>query len=66
MSAPGHTAGVDYEYRAVEIPRDATREQTRELLLIHADFGDWELHAHALYPGGKRRVTVRRRLRPTG
>jgi hypothetical protein len=56
---------VDYEYRAVELPRDATREQTRELLLIHADFGDWELHGHTIYPGGRRRVTVRRRRRAT-
>lgn len=54
---------VDYEYRAVELPRDATREQTRELLLIHADFGEWELHQHAVYPGGHRKVTVRRRVR---
>lgn len=57
---------MEYEYRAVALPRDATREQTRELLLIHADFGDWELHEHALYPGGVRRVTVRRRLRHAG
>lgn len=56
---------MEYEYRAVELPRDATREQTRELLAIHADFGDWELHAHALYPGGARTVTVRRSIRPT-
>lgn len=56
---------MEYEYRAVELPRDATREQTRELLAIHADFGDWELHEHALYPGGARTVTVRRRIRPT-
>lgn len=57
---------MEYEYRAVELPRDATREQTSELLLIHADFGDWELHEHALYPGGVRRVTVRRRIRHAG
>lgn len=54
-----------WEYRAVEIPRDATREQTRELLLIHADFGGWELHQHTLYPHGGRRVTVRRRASRT-
>ena len=52
-----------YEYRAVTIPRDATREQTRDLLAIHAEYGDWELARHAIYPDGRRKVTVRRRLR---
>lgn len=50
-----------YEYRQVELPRDASREQTRELLSIHADFGGWELDAHVIYEGGRRSVTVRRR-----
>ena len=54
---------MPYEYRAVTIPRDATQEQTRDVLAIHAEYGDWELTRHAIYPDGKRRVTVRRRLR---
>ena len=56
---------AEYEYRAVTVPRDATREQTKELLAIHAEYGDWELARHSLYADGRRRVTVRRRLRPT-
>ena len=52
-----------YEYRAVTVPRDADSDQTRELLSIHAEYGDWELARHALYADGRRRVTVRRRLR---
>ncbi|MDX6225508.1 MAG: hypothetical protein QOE64_1884 [Frankiales bacterium] len=60
-----HTCGVpDYEYRAVRVPRDASREQTRDLLTIHAEYGDWELARHAIWPDGRRNVTVRRRLRP--
>ena len=59
-----HDGQVPYEYRAVTIPRDATREQTRDMLAIHAEYGDWELTRHAIYADGKRRVTVRRRLRP--
>ncbi len=55
---------VPYEYRAVTIPRHATREQARDMLAIHAEYGDWELTRHAIYADGKRRVTVRRRLRP--
>lgn len=51
-----------YEYRAVEVPRGATREQTRELLLIHAEFGEWELARHVVWPDGRRRVEVRRRV----
>jgi hypothetical protein len=33
------------------------------MLAIHAEFGDWELSGHRIYPGGKRSVTVRRRVR---
>ena len=59
-----HHGRVQYEYRAVTIPRHATREQARDMLAIHAEYGDWELTRHAIYADGKRRVTVRRRLRP--
>ena len=47
----------------VTIPRDADSQQTSELLAIHAEYGDWELARHAVYADGRRRVTVRRRLR---
>jgi hypothetical protein len=55
---------ADYEYRALELPRGATSCHTREVLGIHAEFGDWELAHHAVWPDGRRRVTVRRRVRP--
>lgn len=55
---------VPYEYRSVSIPPHASREQARDVLAIHAEYGDWELTRHAIYADGKRRVTVRRRLRP--
>ncbi len=54
---------MPYEYRAVRIPPDADRDQTRELLAIHAEYGDWELARHEIWPGGRRQVTVRRRVR---
>jgi hypothetical protein len=67
---PGGLRGVrhdgavaTYEYRAVTVAPDADRDKTKELLAIHAEYGDWELAQHAIYPGGRRRVTVRRRLR---
>ena len=59
-----HHGVVSYEYRAVRIPAHATRQQARETLAIHAEYGDWELTRHAIYADGKRSVTVRRRLRP--
>ena len=55
---------MDYEYRELSLPPGAGREQTRELLGIHADYGDWELAVHRVWADGRRKVTVRRRLRP--
>ena len=55
---------ADYEYRALQLPAGAGREQTRELLGIHAEYGDWELAQHRVWPDGSRKVTVRRRRRP--
>jgi len=54
---------ADYEYRALQLPSGAGREQTRELLGIHAEYGEWELAQHRLWPDGRRQVMVRRRLR---
>ena len=54
---------MEYEYRAVTIPAHATREAAREMLSIHAEYGDWELARHTIWADGRRRVTVRRRLR---
>lgn len=58
-----HNRGVDYEYRAVTVPADATRGQTRDMLVIHAEYGDWELARHQLWSDGRRKLIVRRRLR---
>ena len=52
-----------YEYRAVDIPSRATREQARDMLAIHAEYGGWELARHQIWADGRRLVTVRRRLR---
>ena len=54
---------MEYEYRAVMIPAHATREAARDMLAIHAEYGDWELARHTIWADGRRRVTVRRRLR---
>lgn len=54
---------MDYEYRAVQIPAHVDRDTAREMLQIHAEYGDWELSEHQIWPDGRRKVTVRRRLR---
>ena len=54
---------AEYEYRAVHIPTHADRQKTKELLGIHAEFGDWELAQHTVWADGRRQVTVRRRVR---
>lgn len=53
----------DFEYRAVRVPPGASHKHTSDLLTIHAEYGDWELARHAIWPNGRRNVTVRRRLR---
>ena len=55
---------AEYEYRAVTIPAGADRAQTKELLVIHAEYGEWELARHTVFRDGRRSVTVRRRVRP--
>jgi hypothetical protein len=60
-----HTCPMpDFEYRPVRVPPGSTREQTHDMLSIHAEYGDWELSRHAIWADGRRKVTVRRRLRP--
>jgi hypothetical protein len=54
---------VTYEYRVVPVAPDTPRDKLRQVLAIHAEFGDWELFGHRIYPGGRRSVTVRRRVR---
>ena len=54
---------AEYEYRRVPIPADADRQKTKELLVLHAEFGDWELSRHRIWSDGRREITVRRRLR---
>lgn len=55
---------MTYEYRAVPVARDTPRDQLRQMLALHAEFGGWELAGHRIYADGKRRITVRRRVRP--
>lgn len=53
---------VDYEYQRLELPRGVTRPVARRLLTDAAEHGHWELDRLRLYPDGRRRVVLRRRI----
>lgn len=54
----------DYEHRTITLPKGVSSRHARDVLGIHAEFGDWELAQHTVWADGRRAVTVRRRVRP--
>jgi hypothetical protein len=57
----GDSADGDWEYRPVQLPGDVSRMTAAVRLAIQAEFGGWELSRVRLYPGGVRKVWLRRR-----
>lgn len=57
----GDLADGDWEYRPVQLSGDVSRLTAAVRLAIHAEFGGWELSRVRLYPGGVRKVVLRRR-----
>jgi hypothetical protein len=57
----GDSIDGEWEYRPVKLPGDVTRMTAAVRLAIHAEFGGWELSRVRLYPGGVRKVLLRRR-----
>jgi hypothetical protein len=53
---------VEYEYKRMDLPRGTTRNVARRLLTDAAEYGHWELDRLRLYPDGRRRVVLRRRI----
>lgn len=53
----------EWEYRPLTFPRGTDRDTARNVLVIHAEYGDWELDRLRLFPDGTRRVVLRRRRR---
>ncbi|MEJ3655853.1 DUF5703 family protein [Actinomycetes bacterium KLBMP 9759] len=51
----------DWEYRPLQLPGDVSRMTAAVRLAIQAEFGGWELSRVRLYPGGVRKVWLRRR-----
>jgi hypothetical protein len=57
----GNTFEGGWEYRPVQLPGDVSRMTAAVRLAIQAEFGGWELSRVRLYPGGVRKVWLRRR-----
>jgi len=51
----------DWEYRPLQLPGDVSRLTASVRLAIQAEYGGWELSRVRLYPGGLRKVWLRRR-----
>lgn len=57
----GDTVDGEWEYRPVQLPGDVSRRTAAVRLAIQAEFGGWELSRVRLYPGGVRKVWLRRK-----
>lgn len=57
-----HTAPKLWEYTEIAFPRTVTREAARTVLTEAAETGRWELAKVHLFPDGRRRITLRRRV----
>ena len=55
----------EWEYRPLRLPPDVSRVTASVRLAIQAEFGGWELSRVRLYPGGVRKVWLRRRRTAT-
>lgn len=51
-----------YEYREFSLPREMTRDSARTVLTEFAEYGHWELARSRIYPDGRRKVWLRRRV----
>jgi Family of unknown function (DUF5703) len=60
-TSPGNRIEGDWEYRPVQLPGDVSRMTAAVRLAIQAEFGGWELSRVRLYPGGVRKVWLRRK-----
>ena len=53
---------VDWEYQRVTLPRGTSRNIAQRLLTDAAEREHWELDRLRLYPDGRRKVVLRRRI----
>ena len=60
LDGNSHVEG-DWEYRPLRIDGDVPRMTAAVRLAIQAEYAGWELSRVRLYPGGVRKVWLRRR-----
>jgi Family of unknown function (DUF5703) len=54
-------ADADWEYVPMRIPSDTDRQTAAVRLMLHAEYGGWELARVRLHPDGTRKVLLRRK-----
>jgi len=55
-------AMAEYSYLVLSLPRGTTRDTARQILTEHAERGGWEIDRLRLYPDGRRRIQLRRKV----
>ncbi|GAA4223263.1 hypothetical protein GCM10022254_00050 [Actinomadura meridiana] len=55
-------AMAQYTYLVLSLPRGTTRDTARQILTEHAERGGWEIDRLRLYPDGRRRIQLRRKV----
>lgn len=53
---------MEYEFQRFWLPRSQSRSAVRQLLTEAAEYQGWELDRLRLFPDGRRRVTLRRKI----
>jgi hypothetical protein len=52
----------EYSYLVLYLPRGMSRDEARQVLTGHAEYGDWELTRLRLFADGSRKATLRRQV----
>ena len=53
---------LEYSYLVLHLPRGTTRDAARQVMVEHAAHGGWELVRVRVYPDGRRRIQLRRKV----
>lgn len=53
---------MEYEFRRFWLPRSEARSAVRQVLADAAEYQGWELDRLRLFPDGRRRITLRRKI----
>lgn len=56
------STSYSWEYRDIALPLGTTKEGARQLLTSVAGSGRWELDVSYVYPDGRRKVRIRRKV----